>query len=76
LVKPVPGMFDLAHVFQVIFYRFNNKPFSEHDLFIYFHEYILHIIPDIGDQVQLGPKEIALGGYAHLGNWIPNSSIS
>ena len=45
------GIFYLSNIFQLIVYRFNNRPFSDQNLVIYVHKNILHVVLDFGDEL-------------------------
>lgn len=44
-------MFDLAHILEFIVHRFDDGPFFQHDLIVGMHQAVLHVLSDLGDQM-------------------------
>src|SRR5258708_6259960 len=59
---PVPAMFDLGDVLQLIDNRFNNKPPSQKELIPQGQQPILHVGPEAGDQLNAFGQQ-GLGGF-------------
>ena len=60
------GMFYLSNVFQLIVYRFNNRPFSDQNLVIYVHKNILHIVLDFGYQLNSVQKQVFKKRFSYI----------
>jgi len=51
------GVFNLADVLELIIDRFNDRSFPKHEFFLQKHERVLHVLLDLGDEVQVIHKE-------------------
>ena len=49
---PVPRMFCLGDVLDLVVYCFYDRSFAQQDLVPRAHRHVLHIVPDAGDQVE------------------------
>ena len=46
------GMLDLHDVFQLIVDDFNNRPFAQQQLVGQRHQFVMHVLAELGDQLQ------------------------